>query len=85
MLTNKLTNMIFSNSHENGSSFLHEGVKKVLGGIKSCISTTEKINRFSLNPDNQEGLNCLIAMCNKIDNETKEIDSKLAFRKTFKR
>lgn len=81
MLTNKLTNMIFSNFHGNGFSFLLEGVKKILGGIKSCITTTEKINRFSLNPDNQEGLNCLNAMCNKIE----EIESTLTSRKTFKR
>lgn len=73
--------MIFSNAYGHNSSFLLDGIKKILGGIDSCITTTEKINSFSLNPDNRKGLNCLHAMCNEI----KEIDSKLISRSTFKR
>lgn len=66
MATHKLTK-IFSNTHRHGSSLLIDGVKKILGGIDSCKATTENINSFRLNPDNQKGLNRLTDMYNEIE------------------
>jgi hypothetical protein len=71
--------MIFSNTHRQGSSLLLDGVKKILGGIDSCIATTKNINSFRLNPDNQKGLNCLTTMHNEI--EKIELTSGKTFRR----
>ena len=42
MLSNKLTNMIVSHSHGNGSS-LHDGVQEVLDGINNCLTITNRV------------------------------------------
>lgn len=69
MATLKLNNMIFSNTKPKGFTCLLDEVEKVLGGIDSCIATSENMNSFKLNSDIQEGLNCLKAMSNKIELE----------------
>ncbi len=75
-----LLNTIFSTS-KNSHDSLHDECEKVISGLYNCLASTKRVAEKSQSPNFQEGLNCLNAMCNKIE----ELDSKLTSRKTFSR
>lgn len=75
-----LLNTIFSAS-KNSHDSLHSECEKLLSGLNNCSASTKRVAEKSQSPHFQEGLNCLNAMCNKIE----ELDSKLISRKAFNR
>lgn len=75
-----LLNTIFSANRSSHDS-LHGEYEKVISGLNHCLASTKRVAEKSQSPNFQEGLNCLNAMCNKIE----EIDSKLTSRNTFNR